>query len=276
MDLGLFAGVLWRSRFMVLAGVIVAFLAAVFAMARVDLAQGRPQLVYRNPVLYQSNVQLLVTQKGFPDGRSVFNTTPTTLPSGRTEQPAFADPSRFTGLAVIYSQLIMGNEERQRVFGTGKPPVNETILASPMAGPQGSGFLPIIQVTGVAPSPIKAMALADRAASSFSRYLVQRQKQTGVAEADRVILDRIAGPMNPQIYLPRKKVRAIFVFVLVLMLTIAAAFFGENIRNRRAAAQQASAPTVDLPLKGQVEVPLHGQAERSGAGAHGTALARDR
>jgi hypothetical protein len=276
MDLGLFAGVLWRSRFMVLLGLLVACAAAVFAMARVQVVDGRPQLVYRDPVLYQSNVQLHVTQKGFPDGRSVFNTTPTTLPNGRVDQPTFADPNRFTGLAVLYSQIIMGNQERQRVFGNGKPPVGETILASPMAGPNGSGFLPIIQVTGVAPSPIKAMALADRAASSFSRYLVQRQTQTGVAESDRVILDRIAGPQAPSVYLPRKKLRSIFVFVLVLMLTVAAAFFFENVRNRRAAAAEDGAPAVEPPLGGQAELTLNVQAERSGAGGQAAALARDR
>jgi len=275
MDLGLFAGVLWRSRFMVLLGFVLACLAAVFATARVEMANGKPQLVYRKPVLYQSNVQLLVTQKGFPDGRSVFNSTPTTLPSGRVEQPAFADPSRFTGLALIYSQLIVGNQELERVFGKGKPPENEGILASPLAGPNGSGFLPIIQITGIASTPLRAMAVADKAATSFTTYLVNRQTRTGVADSDRVILDRIAGPQRPSIYLPRKKTRAIFAFVLILMLTIAAAFFRENLRKRRAAAGEEPE---EGTLTGPVEFPppLGGQAERSGSGAHGAALAHDR
>lgn len=279
MDLALFARVLWRSRFLVLLGLVLACAAAVFATARVDLAHGTPQLVYRKPQLYQSNVQLLVTQKGFPEGRSVFNTTPTMLPSGRVDQPAFADPSRFTGLALIYSQLIVGNRERERVFGKRKPPQYETILASPLAGPNGSGFLPIIQITGVAPNPERAMTLADRAASSFSADLVTRQIQTKVAVSDRVILDRIAGPQNPTIYAPRKKTRAIFAFALILMLTVAAAFFRENLRKRSAAAagegEEEGTPVVERPLSGPVQIPLS-QAERSGAGAQSAALARDR
>jgi len=270
MDLGLFAGVLWRSRFLVLVGLLAACAGAVFALARVEVVHGHPRLVYRSPVLYQSNVQLLVTQPGFPDGRSVFDTSPTTLPSGHVNLPKFADPSRFTGLALVYSQLIMGNVSQQRVFGTVKKPRNEAFLASPLPSPGGiGGFLPIIQITGIAASPLKAMALADRVATSFTSYLVQRQKGTGVAQSDRVILDRIAGPLKPAVYAPRKKLRGISVFVVLLMLTIAAAFIRENIRNRRAVVAEESAPAVELPLIGQ--------AQRSGSSSstHGTALAHE-
>ncbi len=175
MDLALFAGVLWRSRLLVLAGLLIACAAAVFAVARVEF-KGNPRLVYRDPVVYQSTVQMLVTQPGFPEGRSVFNTTPITLPSGRIDNPTFADPSRFTELASLYSQLVMGNVESERVFGSLKPPPHEAIIASPMAAPGGnSAVLPVIEITGVAPSPIKAVALADRAATSFSKYLAERQ-----------------------------------------------------------------------------------------------------
>ena len=267
MDLGLFTGVLRRSRFLVLAGLVVACAAAVFAMARVEVVNGHPRLVYRNPQLYQSTVQVLVTQRGFPEGRSVFNTSPTPLSSGRVERPAFADPTRFQSLALVYSQLIMGNVERVRVFGPGKPPRYEAIFATPMAAPGGgNGFLPIVVITGVAPSPVKAAAVADKAATTFSTYLVQRQNQTSVALSDRVILDRIAGPLKPTVYLPRKKTRAIFAFALILILTITAAFMRENVSNRRAAAAEETTfgdPSLDDP------------ASPPDTGQHGTALAHD-
>ena len=235
MDFELFAGVIWRQRFVVLAGFLIACAAAVFAMTRVEISHGHPGLAYRDPVVYQSTVQLLVTQPGFPEGRSVVNTTPITLPSGVVDNPTFADPSRFTDLASLYSQLVMGNVESERVFGSLKPPQHEAIIASPMTAPGGNGdVLPVIQITGVAPSPIKAVALADRAATSFSRYLAERQKATGVAASDRVIVDRIAGPLRPSVYLPRKKTRAIFAFALILMLTVTVAFIRDKARNRRA------------------------------------------
>ena len=254
MDFGLFAGVLWRSRLVVLAGLLIACAAAVFAMARVEI-QGGPRLVYRDPVVYQSTVQMLVSQPGFPEGRSVFNTTPITLPSGRVDNPTFADPSRFTELASLYSQLIMGNVESERVFGTLKPPQHEAIIASPMAAPGGNGaVLPVIQITGVAPSPRKAVALADRAATSFSKYLAERQKATGVTESDRVIIDRFAGPLRPTVYLPRKKTRAIFAFVLILMLTVTVVFVREKARNRRAAeADEEETSGVEQLLNHQTE-----------------------
>lgn len=256
MDLALFANVLWRSRLVVLAGFLIACAAAVFAIARVEINRNHPRLVYRDPVVYQSTVQMLVTQPGFPEGRSVFNTTPITLPSGQVDNPTFADPSRFTELAALYSQLVMGNVESQRVFGSLKPPHHEAIIASPMTAPGGtSGVLPVIQITGVAPSPTKAVALANRAATSFSKYLAERQKATGVAESDRVIIDRFAGPLRPTVYLPRKKTGAIFVFVLILMLTVTAVFIREKARIRRTAAETAEEETAD------VEQLLHQQAE---------------
>jgi capsular polysaccharide biosynthesis protein len=255
MDFGLFAGVLWRSRLVVLAGLLIACAAAVFAMARVEIQGGHPRLVYRDPVVYQSTVQMLVSQPGFPEGRSVFNTTPITLPSGRVDNPTFADPSRFTELASLYSQLIMGNVEAERVFGSLKPPRYEAIIASPMAAPGGNGaVLPVIQITGVAPSPTKAVALADRAATSFSKYLAERQNATGVTESDRVIIDRFAGPLRPTVYLPRKKTRSIFAFVLILMLTVTVVFIREKARNRRAAeANEEEISGVEQLLNHQTE-----------------------
>jgi hypothetical protein len=268
MDLALFTSVLWRSRWLVLAGLACACVFAVLAMARVEIVGGVPHLVYRDPLLYQSSVRMLVTQRGFPEGRTVFNTSPTMLPSGSTQTPTFADPSRFTELAVLYSQLIMGDDQRIRAFGGAKQPLYEDIVASPMPAPGGGGgFLPIIEITGIAPSPTKAMALADRAATTFSGYLAQRQARTQVAESDRVILDRIAEPLPPAVYLPRKRAPAILVFALLLMLTVAAVFIRENVRGRRLAVVEAEAPPLGPSLSGRSGL--------SDSGRSDAALARD-
>jgi hypothetical protein len=222
MDLRLLAEVLWRSRTLVLIGVGAAFGLALFSLVRPAVVDGRPTLVYRSPALYQSAVQLLVTQRGFPEGRSV-------------EQRGFADPSRFAGLATLYAQLVMGNEEQLRIFGPTRPQ-NQGVIASALPAPGGTGgFLPILQITGVAPSRHGAMKLADRAATSFTAYLSRRQAATGVQKSDRVLLERVAGPLKPTVYLVRKPIRPIFVFMLVMMLTVAAAFIRENLRGRRGA-----------------------------------------
>lgn len=230
MDLGLFIQVLWRSRLLVLAGFVAACALAVFALARPAIVNGGPTLVYRDPVVYQSSVQMLVTQQGYRGEPST-------------------DP-RFTDLAALYSQLIMGNAELQRVFGTTKPPLYENLMAAPMPAPNGQpGFLPIIQITGIGPSPAKAKDYADRAAITFSSYLAQRQSAARVAKPRRVVLERVAGPLKPTVYLPRKKTRAIFAFVVVLMLTIGAAFLRENARNRRG-------PLVDVEASGRHVEPV--------------------
>ncbi len=46
-------------------------------------------------------------------------------------------------------------------------------------------------------------------------------------------------------YLPRKKTRAIFAFVLILMLTATAVFVREKARNRRAAAEEGEREASD-------------------------------
>lgn len=230
MDLALFAKVLWRSRLLVLFGVVAACALGVLSMARVDFKHGRPELHYRNPALYESTVQVLVTQHGFPEGRTVFSTTPTTLPSGRVVQPPFADPSRFAALAVLYAQIVSGNTIQRMVFG---PKPKGLVVGTATPAPGGGGFLPVVQISGVAQSPRDAMRAADTATTDFSRYLNHQQALTHTPIAQRVILRPIAGPLRPTVYQSRKKTRAIFAVALVLMLTIVAAFARENLRRRR-------------------------------------------
>jgi hypothetical protein len=237
-DLGLLAGVLWRSKFLVVFGLLVACALAVLAMAKPELRDGRPTLVYRQQMLYQRDVTLLVTQVGFPEGRTVYQVSPTTSPSGSTVLPKFAEPSRFADLAVLYAELAMSDRVQRAILqdaATADPPIPGGVVAAPVPSPSGAGFLPLLRLNGISTSPERATQLAQRASAVFTRYLERQQQASHIPAQERVQLVQLATSPKATVYQGRKSVRAIFAFLLVIMLTIAAAFIRENLRQRRPA-----------------------------------------
>lgn len=234
MDLNLFARVLWRSRLLVVFGFLLAVVVATYAVARPTTKGGLPTLTWRDPVLSQSSVELLVTQRGFPEGRSSVGST-----SG-SNQSNYTDPSRFSDLSVLYAQLVAGNAVQRRIFGPTTRP-SGLVFAEPLQAPGGSGYLPVLVITGVTSSPAGAAALADRSARSFTNYLVEQQQSTGTPASQRVLLERVLGPTRPRIYQARKMTKSIFAFVVLLLLTVGAAFVRENIRKQQ--QQQALVET---------------------------------
>src|SRR5437588_2881139 len=88
MDLPVYMRVLWRFRWLVLVGVVAAVGLSVLSVARIG---GSPFLRYRKSPVYVSYSKLFVTQQRFP--------------WGSLNPPVSADPSRFTSLAILYSQL---------------------------------------------------------------------------------------------------------------------------------------------------------------------------
>jgi hypothetical protein len=238
-DLGLLAGVLWRSKFMVLFGLLAACALAVLAMAKPEMHNGRPTLVYRQQVLYERDITLLVTQVGFPEGRTVYQASPTTSPKGRTILPKFADPSRFADLAVLYAELAMSDNVQRAILqdsAGATPPVPGAVLAAAVPNPSGVGYLPLLRLTGISTSPAEATQLAQRASTVFTQYLERQQKSAGTPVGQRVELAQLSTSPIPTVYQGRKSVRSIFAFFLLAMLTIAAAFIRENLRQRKAAS----------------------------------------
>src|SRR6266480_2324324 len=67
MDLALYARVIWRFRFIVLAGFLLALSLSLFSLARVSLKGGSPSLTYRQAEIWQSAAKLNVGSRGdFP------------------------------------------------------------------------------------------------------------------------------------------------------------------------------------------------------------------
>jgi hypothetical protein len=268
-------GVLWRGRGILAIGIVVAIAMAVLAVFKVSV-DGGPSLKWRKPETWADSTKLLITQPGFPWGRSVLGTegdagsdasalgqadaSATTGKDADGKAVQFADPSRFSYLAWIYSHFLMGDEVRHSL---GTLPKDAEILASPLTagGNLSAGALPIIGLTTQAQSQAEAIQLNQGATAALETYLRQQQDQTKTPTSDRVVVSVVDHP-------PAALVKGhspdlgVIAFILVMAAAVSVVYLRENIRvHRRLEAEAAEDPTA-LPL---VDFPV---VERS-VGYHG-------
>jgi len=234
MDLELFARVLWRHRRLVVTGLAIGLLLAVATATRVTWETWRPTLTYKEGRLWRSDVTLLVSQPGFPWGRSVFTDTVPVGSSGESVS-RFADPSRLTSLAILYSHLAEGDEVRKVLLGSGR--VNGSIDAAPVVLPGATtasqGYsLPMFTISGTSNTPARAMALAQRASVAFRTYLGRQAISSRIPRRERIEVRVIKSPSLPVVVSSPSLIGAIFTFMLLAFMTVAVVFIVENRRTR--------------------------------------------
>jgi hypothetical protein len=237
MDLALYLRVLWRFRLLVLGGFVLAFLLAFLAMFRVS-PLGSPKIAYREHQVFQADTTLLVTQAGFPEGRTVLPTNPT-APAGK-QGIQYADPGRLASLAVVYAQIANGDVVQQRLAST---PSVRSILSSktssmqaapPQTDPSSGGVLPLVDIQGLADTPHDAALISTTGAAVLGRYIANEQRTANIPTNQRVSLSvlRLPARNKIQVVVKRKKTLPIVIFLTVLVAAIFAAFFLENLRPR--------------------------------------------
>lgn len=210
----------------VVIGVILAMLFAFLAVARVDWREG--SVSYRSHELWQNSAQLLLTQPGFPEGRSVF---PSTAQS--TGSPTYADPGRFVSLADLYAQIATSDAVRRKMLAEG--PIDGTVQAAAQLSASGNPT-PIVNIFGKSDTPAKATALARRATNALLAYLETQQAVASIPESQRVDIQVLKVSDSPILVEPRKKTLPVIVFLAVLTITVAFAFMLENGSRRNAPA----------------------------------------
>ena len=224
MDLGLLGRAVWRFKWLVFAGLIVAVGLAFISMVRVS-SSGK--LSYRQGETWASYSQVFVTQKGFPWGEL--------RPSGTT------DSGRFVSLALLYSSLANSDPVKQLMKRMGPPIVGHVESAALLSTPGSSDALPIISLAGEAATKQESLALTGRAARALVEYIQSQQIANGTAPADRVELQIIAQPGRATLLTGRSKTVPIMVFLAVMILVLAMTLVLENLRPRvRVVAADAS------------------------------------
>jgi hypothetical protein len=193
-DISQHLAVLRRWRKVIVASVFLgAVLAALFTI-KFPPAGGK--LEWRRPEKWQSTSRIFVTQSGFPWGR-------TTLPGGGTSTdlgtqldeskkvqsdpnaPDYADPSRLSLLAVIYSFISQSNTISE--IGGKRLPPGGSVTALPINNNQ-VGTLPIIELTTTGFSEKAASDLNVERTHALTDYLARQQDANQVPVGQRVKL----------------------------------------------------------------------------------------
>jgi hypothetical protein len=249
MDLTLHLRVLWRFRLVVAVGLLAAIALALFSYVRVGFG-GRHGITvaYRQHQQYVAYTQILVTQTGFPEGRSVV-IPPTDAAPASPSQQQFADPSRFTSLALLYAKLI-DTDPVWRIARRDGPLGGKIEAAALPATDNGNGdALPVLSVASIANSKRAAIELGRRLTDAFVVYIDREQADNGIRPRNRVKLDVVKAPEGAKVFAARSKALPIVVFASMLFATFALAFVLENMR----------------PRVRMVEAVRHGSAERNNA-----------
>ena len=229
MDFKLYARVLWRFRMLVVAGLLLAVTLAFLSIVKVT----PDGLEYRQRQLWSAELRLLVTQRGFPEGR-LYAQSPTQegqLPSQEDNASPVADPARFNTLAILYAELATSDPVRRLVERWPPHPRPRPRHAAP--GRPVWSAPSLIDITAIADSRRAAAKLARQNAAALSTFISEQQRVNKVPAADRVVVQTIVDPSRVSLFQPRSKTMAMVVFLAVMFATIGLAFILENTRPRR-------------------------------------------
>ena len=215
MDLGLLGRVVWRFKWIVLAGFVLAILLTFVATFRIS---GKGTVSYRQQDKWASYAQVFVTQQGFPWGRL--------RPAGSV------DSSRFVSLAILYSGFVTSDPVKHLMREMGPPIPGEVQSAAIPTSPGSTDDLPIISVAGIAATRDASLRLTNRATNALVQYVRAQQSANGINPADRVVVQIIQSPGRTTLLAGRSKTVPIMVFLAVLTLVMAIVFVLENLRPR--------------------------------------------
>jgi capsular polysaccharide biosynthesis protein len=235
MDAGLFFAVLWRSKRLMLGGLLLGVVLAALAYGQPGFANGRPALTPRGNEVWQSEAQLLITQPGFPYGRSGYNNLTT-----------------LAGLSPIYANLANGNAVLPAVarrMGIAGGSVQATDSLEPAAGVN----LPFVNLVATAPTQNQAMELVNGASLALQRYVATLQSTAGIPAKQRIQLAIVKAGTTAKLAKGPKLSIPILVFMAVLIAITSLVFLKENLMPR-VAAELGRVPSEALSLEPDTKV----------------------
>ena len=224
MDLRLLGRVLWRYRILMLAGWILAIIAAFFSIVKVS---GDSQ-TYRQSETFSAVEDIYVTERGFVEGRTNLPEVP--VPGGRGTVPSTADPDRLAGLTTVYVQLVDSDPVRDILLRDG--PVEGVVVAEQFTFDGGRGGLPMIRLTAAGPTAASAIDLAHRQTAAFQEYIASEQERSRIKPEDRVQIEVLRRAASAEVVAGRSFVGAGIAFIAILAVFVAAALILNNIRSR--------------------------------------------
>lgn len=236
MDLRRHLEVLTRFKALIACGVLAGAVFAMLTTFRVSW-DGRPSVDWRKPAVYQSDSVLFVTQRGFPWGRANLPTADSEAAGGAAQDPNlsqspdqnFADPSRFSGLASIYSYLVRSEPVRRLIPGR---PSEAVIAAEPfLENTNGNGgALPLIGLSTKGADPKAAERLNRNTIAALLTYLRTEQVNSRTPREARAQVEVINPPGAATVVEGHALTGAIVVMLLCLLASVALSYVLENLR----------------------------------------------
>ncbi len=189
MNMSHFFRVLWRSKWLMATGLVVAVLTAITAGFRVENGSMEP----RAERSFTAATLVMLSGSGIPLYQAA--SAGQALANGTTA-PREQDLSQA---AVMYAYIISGSPIRDEVTGQVGPLSAAESISAVQRTTQPSGSerfpgrlnLPIIEIHGTAATPERAVQLVNTATASFHSYVTQQQEAAELAPAARVELANI-------------------------------------------------------------------------------------
>ncbi|HEY3181365.1 MAG TPA: hypothetical protein VGJ77_00905 [Gaiellaceae bacterium] len=216
MDLPLHLKVIWRFKFLVAAGFVLAVGLAFLSVFKVSSTG----LTYRSEQVWADDVTLLVSPQRFPWGGTNLSN---------------ADPATFGQLATIYANLATSDAVKKIVLKKGyvdfaKEPMLATVVPYSYQS-SNSPPLPFITLEAQAATKPRVMELVKREADAFLFYLRRLQAEGSIPKEQRAQISIVKGDQI-RLLKPRSKTVPIMIFMLVMIATIGLSFMLENLRPR--------------------------------------------
>lgn len=223
MDLRLFGRVLWRYRYLVVAGWVVACAAAFFSFVKID-GDG---LSYRQSESYSAYQDVYVTERGFAEGRATIGDPEAATP----DAAVISDPDRLIGLTTLYAQLVDSDPVREIMLRDG--PIEGAVFAEQFTANSGRAGLPILRITAFAPTAEAAIDTTLRQSAAFGQFIREEQERNEIRAADRVVLNVLRAPQGAVLEEGRSMTTSGVIFIAIMGATVALALLLDNLRRPR-------------------------------------------
>ncbi|MCJ1708737.1 hypothetical protein [Microbacterium sp. VKM Ac-2923] len=248
MEIPTYLRVLWRSKWLLLVGAVVAAVAAFFAGFTIT----NGDVVPRAEQSYRAGTTLLLNGPDQPLYQAVI--------PGQELQEGQSQPQNvdLTSRAILYAYLISGQDMRATVESQiGSFAEAETLTAlrrtTQPAGDEsfaGRYVLPILEVIGTASTPERAEQISRTAAQTFQAQVVADQTTAEIPEGNRVLITTIDEKPGTALEGSNPAIPVVVTFLGVFLLFVAAAYIiagSKASRERKRAAKAALEDQDDAP-----------------------------
>ncbi|WCB95819.1 hypothetical protein DSM104299_04570 [Baekduia alba] len=227
MDLRHHLRVWMRWKLLLIVGFLLAIVLGIFATFKPAGAG----LEWRSEAVYATKSRLFVTQPGFPWGRVTLpgavsgqaSAAPT--PADKADGVDFADPARFSNLAIVYAYLAQSDEVRALIRPLPEPGQINVIWQA-----TGSGdALPLLELTAKGNTAIGAQQLNEKAIKAMKGYLNAQLDKSNVPDGQRVQIQVLNPPLPGKIESGRTPTLSVVAFVLIMVGTLLLLYILENL-----------------------------------------------